>query len=136
MQNIVTMVIVLVIVAVLGALMFTLTAKVVNYSLEQEQKAATDATAVIEELVKRDPVALGDFIEKLGEPDIVSNVTCEQSRCIKARWDISTLFTQCWKRLEVILREEEKKLFYYELVPLREITIKRGNVETEVCGEF
>jgi len=135
MQDILTSVVVLVLVVVLGALMFMLTAKVVSYSLEQEQKAASEAMATIDELVKRDPVALGDFIEKFGEPDQVTNVTCEGSRCIKARWDLTTVFARCWQRLEVVLKEEDKKLFFYELVPLEEIKIKRGNTEVEVCAE-
>jgi hypothetical protein len=135
MQNVLTTIVVLVIATVLGALMLVLTTKVVNYSLEQEKKAADEATATIDSLVKLDHVALSDFIEKLGEPDNVTNVMCEQNRCIKARWDISTVYVRCWKRLQVILNEEQKTLFYSEVIALKEIKVKDGSVESEMCAE-
>lgn len=135
MQNIVTGIVVLVMALVIGGIMFFLTTKVITYTLEQEQQAAEEVMASIDEVVALEELSLSDFIERFGEPENVNNVVCEQARCLKAHWILGTVFTDCWKKLEVILNEEERKLFYYELQDMQEIEVTQDGRELLLCLE-
>jgi hypothetical protein len=135
MQNLVTGIVVLVLALILGGLMFFLTTKVISYSIEQEKMAAEDVKNSIDEVLEMDKISLSDFIERFGEPENVNNVTCRESRCLKASWILGTIFTDCWKKLEIILDEEQENLFHKELLDMRELEVTQDEREIVLCIE-
>jgi len=86
----------------------------------------------IADLLERDNVTLAHFIEAFGEPKSVNVVTCGGTKCIRAIWDLSYATLQCWKRLTVVLNEEQRNIFFAELTDL--IVIERQGNEAR-CAE-
>ena len=86
----------------------------------------------VEALLERDAVTLLDFVELLGDPDELAVVACDGAKCVKAVWNLSYKSVDCWKRLVVVLNEEERRVFYAEWVDL--IVIERTEAGA-VCRE-
>lgn len=80
--------------------------------------------AKIEDLLEREEVTLADFIEALGEPQSLDTVTCQGAKCLKASWDLSYATRDCWKRLSVVINEQQKSIFFAELIDLAVIERK------------
>jgi hypothetical protein len=111
----------LLILALLISIAFLVTRGISEVRAQREELEAK-----ISELLGREEVTLADFIEALGEPRSISVVTCEGTKCIKAAWDLSYATRECWKRLVVILNEEEKRIFYSEMQDLTVISREDG----------
>ena len=133
MQNIFTSVVVLVLMLVLGSVLFVATTKVIDYSLKQEEIAADEMLLQIDEVLARDDFTLSDFIVKFGEPTSVNTVSCAEDRCVKAYWDLSTRFVLCWKRLEVVINEDNESLHYYEISDLMEFEAQQNGQDVILC---
>ena len=133
MQNALTSLIMLALMLAIGAVLFVATTKVVNYSLEQETIAAEEMQLQIDEVLARESFSLSDFVEKFGEPNNVNTVNCAEERCIKARWDLSTRFVLCWKKLEVVLNEDQQSLYYYEVGDLLEVEVQQNGQDVILC---
>ena len=86
----------------------------------------------IKDLLERDGVTLAHFIEALGAPKSVNVVTCSGTKCIRATWDLSYATRDCWKRLSVVLNEEQRSVFFAEMTDL--MVIERQGRETR-CAE-
>lgn len=86
----------------------------------------------IADLLEREEVTLADFVEAFGEPKSLDVVTCQGEKCLRAIWDLSYSTRVCWKRLSVVLDEQQKGVFFAELKDL--IVIERKGEETR-CAE-
>ena len=135
MQKIAATLVVLRFVMAIGVLFFFLTTKSIEYVERQEVMAAEELQLKIDELLAQSQVSLIDFIEEFGEPDSVNNVTCQgDQRCLRARWDFSTRFVQCWKRLEIVINDETDELVYSEVQELTELKVEEPNGQkTIIC---
>jgi hypothetical protein len=73
-----------------------------------EQDKLTDRITSLLQL-KRGSIA--DFVEVLGEPKTVAAITCAGVKCTRAVWDLSLPTRPCWRRVVVVINEEEKTVF-------------------------
>ncbi len=113
--------------AVIGVFAFLITQTATDAVSQRERLLDT-----LDDLLTRESVTLVDFIEALGQPKSLETVTCEGVKCIKAVWDLSYATVECWKRLIVILNEEEQSVFYSELIDL--VVLRRSEEGTR-CVE-
>lgn len=84
--------------------------------------------AKIDDLLEREQVTLADFIEAFGEPQSLEAVTCQGAKCLKATWDLSYATRDCWKRLSVVINEQQRSVFFAELIDLAVIERKDNQV--------
>jgi len=133
MQNVAATLVVLLFITALGTLFFFLTTKSIEYTQQLEVQAAEDLESSIDEVLSQPDFRLSDFIAEFGEPGSVNNVVCQGERCIRARWDFSTRFVLCWKRLEVVINDETQELIYYEVQDLVELEVKENGQEAIIC---
>ncbi len=104
----------------------------VSRSVTETRAQQDQLEAKIQELLQREEVALADFIEALGEPDGLSVVTCDGTKCVRAFWDLSYAFRECWKRLIVVLHEEKKRVFFAET---KELVVIQKTPEETRCAQ-
>ena len=124
-----------VVLIVLGVVLLGLLLYGFGLLVEREKQRQAELEQRVRELAGRESVTLTDFIALLGDPDSVSRVSCGGSQCLKAIWDLSFLFVECWKRLIVVLDEEQQRVFLLEYKDLEAMEVVREGEEEVLCVE-